>query len=329
MYSKFIIVLIVCFSFLNGADENNTTKSIKSLQAAYVNINSNVIGTEVYINGDFIGKTPIKKYQITPNKDNYLFALANKKFFENDIAQIINIKVTTIPTIYLQFQKAKAKVFLVGEDGDLYINGKFEKTLHARNRVFEIDADTNVEFKIRNGYKEVVFHKDIYANSFNELPYTLINIPLDIRLYTQTIGNNMWEDTKEAANTPVSWKKGDNYCKNLRIGGFEDWHLPTIEQLKYLHNNHKDEIYNGYGGKFYWSSDTQSDNKNIWHYAKGFNIEDGEIIKLVQEFKNGRVRCVRIINKELPVSQFKKENNKTVAPLDLNITKNLERFLLK
>ncbi len=328
MYGRFIILLIVCFSLLNGAD-TNTTKPQTLVKPAYVNIVSNVIGTQVYLNGDYLGKTPIKRYKITPNKDNYLYAFANKKFFKDDIAKTINIRVTTIPTIYLKFERAKAKVFLVGEDGDLYLNGKFEKVLHARNRVFEVDADTNMEFRIRNGYKEVVFYKDIYADSFNELSYKLITIPLDIRLYTQTIGNEMWEDTKTATNTPIEWEKAKKYCKNLRIGEFEDWQLPTIAQLDNLHKNHKDEIYNGYGGVFYWSNDTESGKNNIWQYAKGLNIEDGEIIKSVQEFKDGRVRCVRIINKDLPIPQFEMDNNETIEPMDANITQNLERFLLK
>ena len=328
MYGKFVIFFLISCSFLFGAD-TNTTKPTVPQKPAYVNIIANVVGTEIYINGDYIGKTPIREYQVVPNQDYYLYAFANKNFFKDDIAKTINIKVTTIPTEYLKFDRAKAKVFLVGEDGDLYINDKFEKTLHARNRVFEVDADTNMKFKIRNGYKESVFFKDIYANSFNEVQYKLIMIPLDIRLYTQTVGNEMWEDSKDATNTPIDWEKAQKYCKNLRIGEFEDWHLPTIAQLENLYKNHKDEIYNGFGGVLYWSSDTESGKNNIWQYAKVLKTEDGEIEKSIQEFKDGRVRCVRIVNKDLPLPQFMLEKNDIIKPMDANITQNLERFLLK
>ena len=328
MYGKFVILLILCFSFLNGND-NNTTKPTKPLQPAYVNIISNVVGTEVYMNGDFVGKTPIKRYQVIPEQDYYLYAIADKKFYKADIAKKINIKETTIPNIVLEFEKAKGKVFLVGEDGELYINGKFEKVLHARNRVFEVDAAKNIEFRIRNGYKEGVVYGDVYADGFNEIAYKLILIPLDIRLYTQTIGNEMWEDTKEATNTPIEWKKAKVYCENLRIGGYEDWSLPTIGQLNNLHKKHQDEIYNGFGGVFYWSSDTSVGKNNIWEYAKVLSIEYGEIEKSVQEIKTGRVRCVRTINKTLPIPTLPMDKNETVETYDANITKNLERFLLK
>jgi len=328
MYGKFVILLILCFSFLNGND-NNTTKPTEPLQPAYVNIISNVVGTEVYMNGDLIGKTPIKRYLVIPNQDYYLYAIVDKKFYKEDIAKKINIKETTIPNIVLEFEKAQGKVFLVGEDGELYINGKFDKVLHARNRVFEVDTAKNIEFRIRNGYNEGVVYRDVYADSFNEISYKLILIPLDIRLYTQTIDNEMWEDTKEATNTPIEWKKAKVYCENLRIGGYEDWSLPAIGQLNNLHKKHQDEIYNGFGGVFYWSNNTSIGKNNIWKYAKVLSIEYGEIEKSVQEIKTGRVRCVRTINKTLPIPTLPMDKNVTVEIYDVNITKNLERFLLK
>jgi hypothetical protein len=172
-------------------------------------------------------------------------------------------------------------------------------------------------------------YNDIYANSFNEISYKLIEIPLDVRLYTQTIDNEMWEDTKDATNTPIEWEKAKLYCENLRIGGFEDWRLPTIGQLNNLHKKHQDEIYNGFGGVFYWSSDTFSGKNNIWEYAKVLSIEYGEIEKSVQEVKTGRARCVRMINKDLPIPTLPKDKIETVETYDANITQNLERFLLK
>jgi len=328
MVGKYISILILCFTFVNAISDNNITKTIKPLKQAYVNINSNVIGTKVYIDGDFVGETPIKRYQVTPNKNYYLFALANKKLYKADIHRTINIKTTTIPSINLEFEKAQGKVFLVGGDGELYINGKFNKVLHARNRVFEVDAAKNIKFKIKDGYKEGVVYQDVYANSFNEIDYKMILIPLDIRLYTQTINNEMWEDTKKATNTPRKWEKAKKYCTNLRIGGFKDWHLPTIAELENLYKKHKSEIYNGFGGKFYWSNETKSGENNIWQYAKVLN-KDGEVRKSVEAFENGRVRCVRIINKDLPIPTLKIDINKTIKPIDTNITQNLDRFLLK
>jgi hypothetical protein len=325
MAVKFFMVLLFCLSYLYGEDTNTTIPT----KPAYVNIVSNVKETKVYINGDLIGETPIKRYQVIPNKDYFLYAMIDKKFYKEDISQTINIKVTTIPDIILNFEQAEAIVFLVGEDGELYINGKFEKVLHARNRVFTIGADKNIEFRIRNGYKEIVFYKDIYANSFNEIKYKLIEIPLDIRLYTQTINNEMWEDTKEAANTAIEWEEAKKYCEKLTIGGFTNWDLPTIGQLKNLHENHKDEIYNGFGGVFYWSSNTSKDDKDIWQYAEVLNVENSEIERSVQEIKTGRVRCVRTINESLPISTLPVENNETVEIYDANITQDLKRFLLK
>ncbi len=331
MLNKFIIVVTVCLSLLHSADVN-ATKPIDLLKPAFVNIVSNVPDTTIYLNGDFIGKTPILRYKVTPNQDYFAYAIANKKFFKEDVFKTINIRTTTIPTVSFDFERAKGKVFLVGEEGDLYINDKFDKVLHARNRVFDIDANTQIKFKIRHGYKEVTFVKDIYADSFNEIHYKLINIPLDVRLYTESIGNEMWEDTKEAANTPITWEKAQEYCKTLSIGGYDDWYLPTPTQLTNLYKNNKDKIYNGYGGTFYWSANNFSGKNNIWQYSKVVNFEDGKVASSILEFEDGRVRCVRDINKDIKMAEankITKENNTTMEAEDLNITKNLEQYSLK
>lgn len=38
----------------------------------------------------------------------------------------------------------------------------------------------------------------------------------------------MWQ--RETAG-PMDWKDAISYCKNLRLGGYDDWRLPTIEEL--------------------------------------------------------------------------------------------------
>lgn len=317
------LILCFCFGWLNAQDSNTTKES------AYINILSNVKDTTVYINGEMIGETPIYRYELKPNVDYFSYAFADKRFYKEDISKVIQVKSNTIPTVYFEFEKAQAEVFLVGEDGELFLDNKFYTNLHARNRVLMIDAGENIKFQIKNGYKEIVFFKEIYADTVSEITYELVEIPLDIRLYTQTIENNMWEDTKEAANTPIEWEKAKIYCEDLRLGGFDDWSLPTLGQLKHLHQHYKEKIYNGFGGVLYWSSETFSGKNNIWQYAKVINTDDGKEAKSIQEFKEGRVRCVRSIDDTI-IPEILNENNETVVPVvDTNVTQNLEQYLLK
>jgi hypothetical protein len=35
-------------------------------------------------------------------------------------------------------------------------------------------------------------------------------------------------------SSPVNWHEAEKYCRQLRIGGYRDWRLPTIEELERL-----------------------------------------------------------------------------------------------
>ena len=39
----------------------------------------------------------------------------------------------------------------------------------------------------------------------------------------------MW--TKKDTGDSISWQQAVNYCRNLRLGGYDDWRLPTIDEL--------------------------------------------------------------------------------------------------
>jgi hypothetical protein len=274
--------------------------------SAYINITSNATNTTIYLDGKLIGTTPIKQYEVIPNKTIKLKATVDKNYFLKDIEATIKVKQNTIPTIKLTFKKAKAKIFLIGENAELYLNGKFIKQLKSHNRVITVDAQKDLKIKLKNGYKEIEIVKNIVSKSFIKIKYKLKNIPLDIRLYTISIGNLMWEDTKEAKNSPVTWEKADEYCKSLRLGRYENWRIPTIEQLELLYENNKDNLYNGYGGEFYWSSNRFQDRTKIWKYAKVISFKNGKIDKSIVEFEQGRIRCVReIADKNIKIKNKK------------------------
>lgn len=258
----------------------------------YINILSNVPNTKIFLNNVPVGTTPLLQYEVAPNETIELLAVIDKKYYEDHITTSIMVQNNTIPTINLEFKKAQTKIFFVGEDAELYINDNFIRRLHDTNRVVAVDAGENVKILLKNRYSEVLFYKDISAQEFLTLEYTLKSTPLDVRLYTASIDDLMWEDTKEAANTDINWKEANKYCESLLFGPFDDFRLPTIEELNSLYEQ-QEKIYNGFGGTFYWSSTTFKDGFGVWDYSRVKNFEDGEIHKSVKEFNKGRVRCVR------------------------------------
>ena len=278
-----ILLLLLSSTYLNA-----------KIDTSYINIISNVENTTIFLDGKEIGKTPIKQYEVTPNKRILLKAVVDTDYYRRNIKTSIKVNNTTIPTFSLKFQKAKAKIYFVGDDAELYIYDKFIKRLDETNRVVVVDAAKKVKIRLLDGDGDITYMKDIKANTLNTFKYKLNRIPKEVRLYTSTIDDLMWEDTKEATNTNINWQNAFNYCVNLKIAHYDDFRLPTINELTKLYGN-KEKIYNGFGGKFYWSSSTFDDEHMIWNYSVVKNFETGENQKSIKEFEQGRIRCVRDI----------------------------------
>lgn len=47
---------------------------------------------------------------------------------------------------------------------------------------------------------------------------------------TIMINGLMWE--KKISEEEMSWEDAMNYAKNLKVGGYSDWRLPTIEEFR-------------------------------------------------------------------------------------------------
>jgi len=116
------------------------------------------------------------------------------------------------------------------------------------------------------------------------------------------IGDLMWE--KESRK--MEWDDGMEYAKNLRLGGYDDWRLPTREEFaeiikqcggKYMDvsSNKKNKLYQtnykaiGFYSNNYWSSTTAVGyGYNAWgvYFDYGFGSRYGKS-------NSYNVRCVR------------------------------------
>lgn len=328
MYFKIVLFFSLFISSLTANE----------ILSSYLNITSNVKDTTIFLDNKKIGNTPISLYELTPNKTYLVKAVADKKYYKKDLYKFVTVLNNNIPTINFEFEKAKAKVFFVGVTAELYINGDYITKLQDDNRVHELDADKNATIKLVDKEKRVTLYKKLETNQSYKIKYQLINIPKDIRIYTTTINDLMWEDTKHAKNTPLTWEEATDYCNFLRIGEFEDWRLPTIEELDFLYTKHNDKIYNGFSESFYWSQTTTQSDSKIWQYSEVKEFTTGKKRKPVVEIDTGIVRCVRDVTPEQNIKDTNRtqnivtvlnETNQTVETYDENLTKNLERFMLK
>jgi phage baseplate assembly protein gpV len=124
---------------------------------------------------------------------------------------------------------------------------------------------------------------------------------LQVNIYASDIviiDNLAWQNTVESKELRKNWKASKKYCKNLRLGNYDDWKLPSIQQLQSLVDLEKyrpsiqDEITQISVLTFYWSDTAFADSKKkAWHVFYKF----GESYYSNKGEKYG-VRCVRDIN---------------------------------
>lgn len=132
------------------------------------------------------------------------------------------------------------------------------------------------------------------------------------------IGNMTWSSKADKAMT---WNEAVNYCQNLDEGGYTDWKLPNIDQLRTLIQNHpgtqsggtcpisersgklsSNDLTNDCGGKsgsnfsklgdtdWFWSSSTYVGYTT--NYAWSVSFSYGDVINILKT-NTYYVRCVR------------------------------------
>jgi len=110
----------------------------------------------------------------------------------------------------------------------------------------------------------------------------------------------MWQDNSDTtgANTSDNWKNWEyavNYCSNLSLGGFDDWRLPSINELLSLVDYSRrtpaiSVIFENLSGTIYWSSTSA---KNQPSDAWRVNFKSGTSYYANLKTFSHDVRCVR------------------------------------
>jgi len=62
-----------------------------------------------------------------------------------------------------------------------------------------------------------------------------------------------------AINVPAA-----RYCDRLEFGGFDDWYLPSKNELGLIYMNLKVDGIGGFGNGWYWTSSEVGDGDRVW-----------------------------------------------------------------
>lgn len=107
--------------------------------------------------------------------------------------------------------------------------------------------------------------------------------------------NLMWEDTPHVREAKIRQPRAKEYCSELTLGGFNDWRLPSIQELLTIidYNRVSPAIIKAFSyiedESFYWTKTRVADEYDAFW---GVNFKRGYSSK-ASEYYDRYVRCVR------------------------------------
>jgi len=122
---------------------------------------------------------------------------------------------------------------------------------------------------------------------------SLAEFTRDGDIVTDSISKLQWQDN--AIGSKMEWQEAIDYCENtLNLGGYNDWRLPNINELKSIvdRGRYNPAIVNGFentSSDYYWSSTSTKDGS---YYAWIVRFGDG-YVGYSSKNLNNYVRCVR------------------------------------
>ena len=116
------------------------------------------------------------------------------------------------------------------------------------------------------------------------------------QIVTDSTTGLSWQDDMDAKTKQMLWGSSISYCESLTLGGYSDWRLPNINELKTIIDTSgvspaiSYHFENVSSDDYYWSSTTSSSYKYsafVVYSANGF------VFISPKNYSSFLVRCVR------------------------------------
>jgi hypothetical protein len=100
------------------------------------------------------------------------------------------------------------------------------------------------------------------------LLFCAIAVPASAQTLTWTdpATGSMW--TKSDNGSDVTWQEATDYCRNLQLVGYSDWHLPTFDELQGVYDPTPN------AGGYHVKGNLQL--SGFWHWTSSLGSESGQ-----------------------------------------------------
>jgi len=293
----------------------------------WLEVTANYSGIDIVLDGKNIGKTPIAKRELNPGP--HQVESSHNCFYQTGEKFVLKRGETKTIRLDLKEKESGIKVTAQDKEGndleaDILVDGKKIGTTPGTYKVPLCSKELRVETKTLI-YEEKLSLKEKQVKGVSAILKSKERYEVRGPVVIDNKTGLMWQ--RERAPNSMTHEKAIEYCENLSLGGYSDWRLPSISELKTLivgcqsgtdackvsdtclswGKCRSDACYcdankgpgeDGYywqkgvwqgGGTWFWSSSVRSDNS---YYAWGVGFGNGNV---GYDNRNGDddVRCVR------------------------------------
>ena len=243
--------------------------------------------------------------QYSSEETEFLNSMKNLSFGENE-KRFKAFKSVYTPVIDF-FGKIKAQLDEIENslnDYDYEILNKewkiiLDKALELYNEIDLLDDKISKNFKMQS-FIQMAQEKmssvniDTMIRKFSETIEEIKKSLIEKDIFIDHEQGLMWQDDESVKTTSMPWEKAISYAENLKFAGYNDWRLPTIDELLSIMDDTK---YNpaiksnikNISSDSYWSSSSYvSDSSYAWYV----NF-DNDICEWKDKCRSSLVRCIR------------------------------------
>jgi len=271
---------------------------------AFLNINSVPSNIDVYINDQWTGKTPIKKYEIEAGIKQKITLRGDPRYFD-PLVIYKTYKQFERSFENMELKKGKSKILVLSEFKIRYflVNGKLYPVRQGEI-VIEVNAGLNtIIVKDENGY--IKFELETWRNEFikkniglneyvrkpkeafeyeDQLEYEkILSKPINDYIVVDQQTRLIWQKGEPGE---MKWQKAMDYCNNISLSNYSDWRLPNKDELYTAHKIKSK--FPKFVSSSYWSSTDAGGTSNAW----GVYFGNGDV-NYYGKSVNNYVRCVR------------------------------------
>lgn len=200
----------------------------------YLSVASEPEGIEVLLDGKNIGKTPVEKVVLSPGahqvetNDSCYYQTGEK--FTTKRGESKSIRLDIKP------KESGIKVTAQDKEGndleaDILVDGKNIGTAPGTYKVPLCAKELVVQTK-GLVYKEVLALKEKQVETFSAVLKSKERYEIREGAVMDNDTGLMWE--RKGSPNPMNHQDAIKYCEDLSLGGYSDWRLPSISELKTL-----------------------------------------------------------------------------------------------